>query len=89
MRDPVALACWANKDAVLAALFAQVDALANDDAALGPEEREAETGRLSKALRSLNRREEILIRAAEAEGTDINRRPDADVYAVLGLSDDK
>jgi hypothetical protein len=85
--DARALVFWAHKDAILARLNAEIDAAADDGAAVSTERRKAEAVRLSAAILAAEREEEALIEAAPP-GLLIQRRPDHDPRAILGLSDD-
>jgi hypothetical protein len=83
--DAFGILCWAFGDSLIAMLEAEVDAMADDAAALDNDERaERESALLAKIL-EMERVEEAII---EAGGDQAKRRPDADPRAVLGLSSD-
>jgi hypothetical protein len=86
--DPVALVAWLFPDRLAERLEAEVDALADDSAALTDEERAAREAELRAQLLELERAEEVLVELAERDGTQVARRPDADPRAVLHLSSD-
>jgi hypothetical protein len=60
----------------------EIDLLADDSAALSPEERRKKMSEIESSLLELERAEESVVLA---EGCP--RRPDADPRAILGLSD--
>jgi hypothetical protein len=84
--DAFALTVWANKEAILEKLFAEIDALADDDASLDDLARSRREKEIAAEALAVERHEEALIELAEGQGTEIARRPDADPRAVLHLS---
>src|SRR5207248_1704079 len=82
----VPLFCWLLKDALLEKLDEEIDALADDESALTDEERGERLAALAAELLQAERREELLIVTAEAEGLQVMRRPQVDPRALLGLS---
>ena len=76
---------WLAEDEMIAAREAEIDAQADDAAAVASDERATRTTDLLAAILEVEREEEALI---EEAGGDILRRPDADPRAVLGLSGD-
>ena len=88
MPDPSALIAWLFRDALGAALEAELDDLAEETeaAALTDEDRAAEIARLEAELYLLEIREEQMIVRLERAGGEIARRPDANPRAVLGLA---
>jgi hypothetical protein len=84
--DVLALFCWLHRDALVAALEREIDELADDSAALTDEERATRESELLADLLRAERLEELLVVAAENEGREVMRRPNADPRAVLNLS---
>jgi len=83
--DARALLAWLHPDQMLAALESEIDAVADDAQAISADEREALLARIpAKKLRA-ERLEEAIITAAAHAGTVLERRPDADPRAVLGI----
>ncbi|MFL9827205.1 hypothetical protein [Rhodoplanes sp. SY1] len=83
--DAHVLVAWLMKDQLAAAVDAEIDANADDAAALSTHARRARFREILSDLLAAEREEEALIAAA---GFDIDRRPDADPRAVLGLASD-
>ena len=75
---------WLHRDAMLAALDREVDAL-GIEGGLSDAERGRRTAELRERLSSLERAEEGAIVAAAEAGQDIPRRADASPLAVLGV----
>jgi len=84
--DTLAIFCWLHRDAILSALNAEIDALADDENALTDQQRASKITALRAQLLDAERIEEALIEKTEAEGVLILRRNDADPRAVLNLS---
>ena len=86
--DARAVLAWLHKDAMIAAVEAEVEAAAKVDGRKGytDEKRAAELERIATEKLSAEREEEALIEAIEKEGGRFDRRPDADPRAVLGLA---
>lgn len=82
--NALAVLAWLHKNALLAAIEAEIDANANDEAALTDEQRAAREKQLLAQILENERREEAAIVAA---GGAILRRREADPRAVLGLAD--
>lgn len=74
------LIAWLQRDALLAALYAEIDEMADDKNALSEEQRTAELARIEAQALEQERIEEVLV-----EDLGVDRRPDADPRAVLGL----
>jgi hypothetical protein len=83
--DVLAILAWVAKDELLAKLFDEVDQRADDGAALTDEERAARLDEIATDLLVAERAEESLVELAAAEGFTIDRRPDANPMAILGL----
>lgn len=76
----VQLVAWLERDRLLAALYAEIDEMADDKNALTEEERTAELARIEAQALELERIEEHLV-----EELGVERRPDADPRAVLHI----
>lgn len=83
--DTLALIAWLFEDVLVARLIDEIDRVAADDIALSDEARAARLAEIATRLLELERAEEAAIRLAATEGTKIQRRPDADLRAVLQL----
>ncbi|MER8744191.1 hypothetical protein NKH54_14015 [Mesorhizobium sp. M1004] len=86
--DAVALQCWMNPDAMIAALERDISLIANDDRALDGATRAYKINEIDEQLLATERTEEALVDAALAEHLPVERRADVDPRAVLGLADD-
>ena len=86
--DALALTAWLHRDVLIDALGKEIDAIADDGAALSREERREREQKLQSEILDAGRIEETLIEAMEVNGADIPRRADADPRALLGLSSD-
>ncbi|MER9257769.1 hypothetical protein [Mesorhizobium sp. M0619] len=86
--DPVALQCWLNPDAMIAALNRDIGAIAADDRALDKATRAYKINEIDGQLLAKERTEEALVDAALAEHLPVERRADVDPRALLGLADD-
>lgn len=84
--DARALMAWLMKGLLLTRLEAEVDAIADDKAALSTVQRRTEDARVRAELLALERAEEALIEDAPPE-LRIWRRAEADPRAVLGLAE--
>jgi len=87
-QDAIGLLAWAFRDRLSAALNAEIDAIADDAAALTAEQRAEQRATALRDKLAAERDEEALLRMAIAAGTTLLRRPEADPRAVLGLADD-
>lgn len=76
----VQLVAWLERDRLLAALYAEIDEMADDKNALTEEERTTELARIEAQALELERIEEHLV-----EELGVDRRPDADPRAVLHI----
>lgn len=85
--DALALAAWLHKDELIAAIHREIDDAADDASALDPATRAKKVGQFQAAVLEAERIEEGMVRAAIEAGQPIQRRPDADPRAVLGLAD--
>jgi hypothetical protein len=84
--DTLALLAWLAKDELVAALTAEIDARADDGAALTHEQRADRLAEIDIDLLNVERDEEALVEMAHRAGTPVDRRPDASPLAVLGLA---
>jgi hypothetical protein len=84
--DVLGLLAWLFHDQLIAALDIEISAMADDDHALDDQQRSATEALLLSERLATERIEEALIEAAEAEGRNVVRRPNADPRAILGLS---
>jgi hypothetical protein len=82
--DPMSVIAWLNRDHLIAAGEAEIDASADDSVALTDQQRRERFREVLNDLLAAEREEEAMIRAAHF---DIDRRPDADPRAVLCLGD--
>ena len=85
--DTLGLAAFLHADALKAAVVAEIDRRADDEAALSDEQRATRLADLATAQLAMERQEEAAVEAAAAAGFTVERRPDADPRAVLGLAD--
>ena len=85
--DARGLMAWLHMDEMIAALEVEIDAVADDGQAIPAAEREARLEQIAKDKLHAERREEAVIEAAADAGTALERRPDADPRAVLGIAD--
>jgi hypothetical protein len=83
--DALAVLAWLHRDALVAKVEAEVDILADDRQALDDATRGFREDELLAQILDIQRTEEALIEQAEAAGVFIQRRPDADPRAVLGV----
>jgi hypothetical protein len=86
--DSQAFMAWLFRDQIIEKLHGTIDELASDGDALTDEERAARIANLHAATLAAERLEEALSEAAEAQGTVVQRRPEIDPRAFLGLADD-
>ena len=85
--DTVGMMAFLFRDQFLAALEREISINADDSSALTATERNERMDRLGRELLALERQEEALIVHGAENHQPIERRPDADPRAVLGLSD--
>ena len=84
--DTLALIAWLAKDELIAALSAEIDARADDGAALTDEQRGERLAEIEIDMLAAERDEEALVEMAHRAGTPVDRRPDASPLAVLGVA---
>jgi hypothetical protein len=85
--DAFSTFAWLFKDQIIARLEAEVDAKADDSAALDDETRAARIAEARREILSLEREEEAMVTLARSTGLAFQRRADADPRAILGLAD--
>ena len=85
MPDARGLLAWLHPEAMTEALEREIDLVADDAQAIGADEREARLAEIAAEKLQAERREEAVIEAAADAGTILERRPDADPVAVLGI----
>lgn len=85
--DTVGLMAFLFKDGFIAALEREVDANSDDQSALTSVERTERLGHLAREMLAAERIEEALIVYGAENHMPVERRPDADPRAVLGLDD--
>jgi hypothetical protein len=83
--NALAFACWLHRDAIVARLEAELEALADDDIALTDTERAKREAAILAKIEEVERREERLIEMSEEQGAPVRRRDDANPAAVLGV----
>src|SRR5690606_811454 len=76
---------WLHRDEIAARITGMIDAAVPKSGVLTDDQRDAEFSRISAKRLELERAEEALIVAMEAEGRTIQRRRDADPRAVLEI----
>ena len=88
--DPSALPLlfWLHRDAIVAKIEQQIDAVADDANSLTERERAEQIGEIDRDRLAVQREEEHWIGAAVDAGMTMLRRPYADPRALLGLADD-
>lgn len=84
--DAGALLAWLAPDQIIERLEQELDRELGDSPGISDEERAASLAALDSQRLSLERDEEAMIRAAEASGQVIQRRPNANALAVLGVA---
>jgi hypothetical protein len=84
--DLLSLLAWLDPDRLIARLEAAIDELADDDNALTDDQRTEARTQVTNDMLAVEREEEALVCRAEAENLTVQRRPDCDPRAVLGLS---
>lgn len=74
--------CWLHGDAIKAKLKAEIEAM-NLDGAVPLADREPERQRLESEIQHLEIEEELLLRALEQAGEQVERRADASIEIIL------
>jgi hypothetical protein len=83
--DMLATMTWLLKPALIAALEKEIDAVADDAAALTPEQRQVKVAELMRDILSIEREESALVWRAQAQGLPCEHRKDISPLALLGL----
>jgi hypothetical protein len=86
--DPVALLAWMFGDDLIARIDEEIDAVADDGAALDDATRAQRIAAIDVEILECQREEEAATLAAIDAGIEIERRGDIDPRAFLNLSDD-
>jgi hypothetical protein len=84
--DPLPFSVWLNKAELIKRIEAEIDSRADDRSALDPVQRAKKIAQAEAAIYEAGLVEERIIEQAEQAGVVIERRDDADVRCVLGLS---
>jgi hypothetical protein len=82
--DAVALLTWLPKDALIKRLDAEIDAEADDGAALSHEVRQRQEAEVLDDLLDVERNESALVREAQSQGLPAEHRNDCSPLAILG-----
>jgi len=80
-----AVLCWLHEEHMTDELDAIIEAMPAPSLALTPSEKAERLAAVKAKLLELERQEEAVIDAAEKDGQDIPRRPNADPAAILGV----
>ncbi|RWM08950.1 hypothetical protein [Mesorhizobium sp.] len=83
--NAIAVLCWLFPESMLAAIQKEIDLAGDDAAAVDDETRAKRDTEIMAQILEAEREEEMLIRAALSAGLTIQRRPGADVRAVLAI----
>jgi hypothetical protein len=83
--DTVALLAWAFRDALIARLDAEIDAEADDAAALRHEQRQQREAEAQDDLLAIERDESWLVWSAQAQNLPVEHRADINPVALLGV----
>ncbi|WP_156948925.1 hypothetical protein [Bradyrhizobium sp. WSM1417] len=83
--DTQALLAWLLRDAIVVRLEAEIDAVADDAAALPAEARAEKLAEIASDVLSAERAEAALVWALQRAGQPIEHRADANPLAVLGI----
>lgn len=78
---------WLHRDLIAERITAMIDAAAPAEGALTDDERDAEFSRISARRLEIERQEEALLVAMEAEGRRVERRRDIDPRALLEVAE--
>lgn len=81
-----AILCWLVEERMTEELDAIIEAMPAPALALTPSEKAERLSTIKGKLLELERQEEAIIEAAENDGQDIPRRPNADPRAILGVT---
>jgi hypothetical protein len=83
--DVVGLFAWLHRDALIAALDAEINTEADDGAALSIEARQTRSAEVAGDLLAAERDEAFFVWQAQAQGLPIEHRADINPVALLGL----
>ena len=86
--DPPALPLlfWLHRDAIIAKVEAQIDAVADDPNALTAQQRAEQIGEIDRDRLAVHVHEEYWVTVAIDDGVNVIRRADADPRALLDLA---
>lgn len=88
VHDALGFQCWLHRDAVIAGIEREIEAMADDENALTAVERDQQLTQIKRDKLATEREEVAFIRVANSQGAHIPYRGDTDCRALLGLSDD-
>lgn len=83
--DPLALLAWVDPEKMLAALYRDIDEIADDKTALDAATRAFREDELEKKILAVEREGEAVVEQALVAGLKVTRRIDADPRAMLGI----
>ncbi|MGJ5180393.1 hypothetical protein ACQR16_24495 [Bradyrhizobium oligotrophicum] len=83
--DTAALFVWLHRDALVARLEREIDAITDDVAALSPQDRERKLSEIAQDKLAIERSEASLVWSLQRDGLPVEHRTDADPRAVLGV----
>ena len=83
--DTVAMFAWMHRDALIKKLDTEIDAEADDKAALSHDARQKAEVEVSSDLLDIERQEAALVWQAQAQGLPVEHRSDINPVALLGL----
>lgn len=84
--DIVAFAAWWDREGLIERLCAELDAVADDAAALSDQQRREQEAQISADILALEREEVLLIERARSQGLPADFRPDCSVLALLSIT---
>jgi hypothetical protein len=83
--DTLALLAWLHRDALIAALDREIDAVADDPNSMNHEQRQKAEAQVRADLLAVEREECVLIEIGQAQGLPVEYRSDCDPRAILGF----
>jgi hypothetical protein len=84
--DALALTCWLHREALIERLDAEIDAEADDKAALTHDQRQQQEAQLLRDVLAVERDEATLVFQAQSQGLPVEHRADIDPVALLGVA---
>jgi hypothetical protein len=82
--DALAVICWLHRDALVKRLDAEIDAEADDKAALSHADREVRSAEVQCDILEQERLEAAAVWLAQSQGLLVEHRPDCSALAILG-----